>query len=244
MISFLKKFGRKSIKKSNICTMVVVAAGQATRMEGVDKILTMLNGDPVLVYCLRLFEKSERIHEVIIVTRKDLMVDLGKMCREFQLEKVSKIIVGGETRSESVLAGLQEVREDASLIGIHDGARPFLSENVLNEVLDAGLRTGAAVPAVSVTDTVKQGKDGLITKTLRRETLFSVQTPQVFEASLIQAAVQQAVEEKITLTDDSSAVERLGMKVTLTKGEYRNIKITTPLDLNIAEGILKQEEFS
>ena len=140
--------------------------------------------------------------------------------------------------SLEVLRGLREVREDAELIAIQDGARPFLTQEVLEEVLSKAEATGAAAPAIPVTDTIKRSENGLAVETLDRDTLFAVQTPQVFEAGLIKAAVQKAVEDGEVLTDDCAAVERLGMKVSLTQGSRENIKITTPLDLFLGEAIL------
>ncbi len=242
MIEFLKKFGRKEKNKTTICTAVVPAAGNASRMEGLDKILVELDGIPILVHSLRTLDACPYIHEIIIVTREDLMVPIGKMCREFSIEKVTKVLVGGKTRSESVLNGLRETREDADLVAIHDGARPFLSSELLEDLIHTGRRTAAAAPAVPVTDTIKEAADGLVKKTLEREQLFAIQTPQVFEINLIRGALEEAIKEKIPLTDDCSAVERLGMKVTLCKGAYQNIKITTPLDMSLAQGILIQKK--
>lgn len=241
MIKFLRKFGRKEKEKEQICTVIVPASGNSSRMEGLDKILVELDQIPVLAHSLKTLEHCALVQEIIIVTRQDLIVDIGKLCREFHIDKASKIMVGGKTRRDSVQIGLQEAREDANLIAIHDGARPFLSETVLETVLREGFRTGAAAPALPVSDTIKLAKNNLVEKTLPREQLFAVQTPQVFHKDLITTALQQAIEENIPLTDDCSAVERLGMKVTLTTGDYRNMKITTPFDLAVAEKILQED---
>lgn len=239
MVEFFRKFGKKEKQKENICTMIVVAAGKSSRMDGLDKVLVELGGKPILAHTLLALEQCELVHEIIVVTRDDLMVDIGKLCKEFQIEKATKVLVGGAERSDSVLVGVREVREDACIIGIHDGARPFVSEKLLSEVLTVAVRTGAAAPGIAVTDTIKRVKEGLVEETLPRETLVAVQTPQVFESSLIKGALEEVVAKKISVTDDCSAVERLGMKVTLTKGSKRNMKITTPIDLVIAEQILE-----
>lgn len=241
MIKLFRKLGRKEKEKQQVCSVIVAASGSSSRMEGLDKILVDLDGMPLLAYSLKTLNQCPLVSEIILVTREDLIVDLGKMCREFHIDKASKVMVGGKERRDSVLIGVLEAREDADLIAIHDGARPFLSTQVLEEVLREGRRTGAAAPAIPVTDTIKQGKNGLVEKTLPRETLFAVQTPQVFHTELIKTALQQAVEQNISLTDDCSAVERLGMKVTLTAGEHQNLKITTPLDLAVAERIVQGE---
>ena len=240
MAGLLSRLGRK--KSVHIWSAVVVAAGSARRMEGIDKVLTTLGELPVLVHTLRVFQQCPDIAEVIVVTREDLMVEVGSICQDFALTKVSKVIKGGKERIHSVQAGLSEVREDAELIAIHDGARPLLPPEVLEEVLHRAAQTGAAAPAVPITDTVKRSENGLAVETVDRSTLFAVQTPQVFQADLIRAAVQKALEDGEVLTDDCAAVERLGMKVSLTRGSRENLKLTTPFDLIVGEAILDARE--
>ena len=242
MTGFLSRLSRNRKQKAHICSAVVVAAGTASRMEGIDKILTTLGDLPVLVHTLRVFEDCPDIAEVVVVTREDLLVEVSRLCREFDLEKVSKVVVGGKERIYSVQAGLAEVRQDAELIAIHDGARPLLPPEVLQEVLDRGTATGAAAPAIPVTDTVKGAGGGVAPATLDRSPLFAVQTPQVFQADLIRAAIHQAAAEGAVLTDDCAAVERLGMKVSLTRGSRENLKLTTPFDLVVGEAILDARE--
>ena len=233
MTGFLSRLGRNRKQRTHIWSAVVVAAGTASRMEGIDKILTTLGDLPVLVHTLRVFEECPDIAEVVVVTREDLLVEVSRLCREFALEKVSKVVVGGKERIYSVQAGLAEVRQDAELIAIHDGARPLLPPEVLKEALDRGAATGAAV---------KRAEGGVAQETLDRSTLFAVQTPQVFQADLIRAAIHRAVEEGAVLTDDCAAVERLGMKVSLTQGSRENLKLTTPFDLVVGEAILDARE--
>ena len=236
-------FSRLSRKKPvHIWSAVVVAAGSARRMEGIDKVLATLGGYPVLVHTLRAFQQCPLISEVVVVTREDLLVEIADLCRDFALTKVTKVVKGGKERIHSVQAGLNEVREDAELIAIHDGARPLLPPQVLEEVLQTAARTGAAAPAVPVTDTVKRAQDGLAVETVDRSTLFAVQTPQVFQADLIRAAVHKALEDGEVLTDDCAAVERLGMKVSLTRGSRENLKLTTPFDLVVGEAVLAARE--
>ena len=245
-------FSRLSRKKPvHIWSAVVVAAGSARRMEGIDKVLAALGGYPVLIHTLRAFQQCPLISEVVVVTREDLLVEIADLCRDFALTKVTKVVKGGKERIHSVQAGLQEVREDAELIAIHDGARPLLPPQVLEEVLQTAARTGAAAPAVPVTDTVKRAQDGLAVETVEdglavetvdRATLFAVQTPQVFQADLIRAAVHKALEDGEVLTDDCAAVERLGMKVSLTRGSRENLKLTTPFDLVVGEAVLAARE--
>ena len=219
------------------CSAVVVAAGSSTRM-GRDKIMLELADIPVIVHTLRALEECQSIHEIIVVTREDLLVPVSKLCADYVLTKVRKVVVGGATRAQSVYKGIQEVSEQAKLIAIQDGARPLVSQDVLQEVIQAAGKCGAAAPAIPVKDTIKQAENGVVTETPDRSKLFAVQTPQVFEADLIRAALFKAVEDNLPITDDCSAVELLGMKVTLTQGADDNIKITTPADLVLAEALL------
>lgn len=237
MAGFLSLFTKKS--PAVTCSAVVVAAGSAQRMEGIDKMLVSLGEFPVLVHTLYAFQDCSAFDEVVVVTREDLLIEVGRLCRQYNLDKVTKVVVGGAERIHSVRAGLQEVRTDAQLIAIHDGARPLVPQQVLEEAVARARVTGAAAPAVPVTDTIKRAEDGLAVETVDRSALWAVQTPQVFEAGLIRAAVEKAVADGETLTDDCATVERLGMRVSLTAGSRENIKITTPFDLLLGEAILE-----
>ena len=229
---------RKKRPATPFCTAVVPAAGSSTRMEGQDKLLLELGDRPVLVRTLEALEDCPLIHEVVVVTREDLVVPVSRLCREHGLTKVTKVVTGGATRTLSVLSGIRSASPEAELIAVHDGARPFVTHTVLEEVIRKAAECGAAAPAVPVTDTVKRARNGVVEETLDRETLFAIQTPQVFEASLLKAALQKAAEEGVTLTDDCAAVERLGMRVSLTRGDRANLKLTTPTDLDLGLGIL------
>lgn len=229
---------RKRCPAAPFCTAVVPAAGSSTRMEGQDKMLLELGDRPVLVRTLQTLEACVLIHEIVVVTREDLVVPVSRLCRDFGLEKVTKVVTGGATRTLSVLAGIWSASPEAELIAVHDGARPFVTQELLEEVIRKAAECGAAAPAVPVTDTVKRAKDGVVEETLDRETLFAIQTPQVFESSLLKAALQKAEEDGVTLTDDCAAVERLGMRISLTKGDRANLKLTTPTDLDLGLGIL------
>ena len=224
-----------------VCSAVVPAAGRSSRM-GEDKVLLPLGDVPVLLRTLRALEECPYIHEIIVVTREDLLVPVSQMCKDAALSKVRKVVVGGETRTASVLAGLREVDPQAELIAIHDGARPLVTEEIISEAILKAARCGAAAPAVPVKDTIKRAVDGIVESTPNREELYAVQTPQVFEHGLILGALEKAETDGAELTDDCSAVERLGMKVALTVGSYENIKLTTPSDLAAAEAILERRE--
>lgn len=232
-------FWRKKKKTPGIlCSVVVVAAGSSTRM-GTDKLMLTLGGIPVIIRTLKAVEAAPSVDEIILVTREDMMVPLSQLCQEFALTKVTKVIRGGKTRTESVRLGTLEASGDAQVIAIHDGARPLVTTEVIESVIAQALESGAAAPAVPVKDTIKVARKGVVESTPDRASLFAVQTPQVFEASLIRAALQKALDDGAEMTDDCSAVERLGMKVVLTEGDVRNLKVTTPEDILTAEALLE-----
>ena len=236
MAGLLGRLFRRQRTPELRCSAVVPAAGSSTRMEGQDKLLLPLEEQPVLLHTLRALELCPYLAEIIVVTREDLIVPIGQLCRDAGLSKVRKVIVGGATRTHSVLAGLGE------LVAIHDGARPLVSQEVLETVMLRAAECGAAAPAVPVKDTVKRARDSLVEVTLERSELFAVQTPQVFQVDLIKAALVKALEDGAALTDDCGAVERLGIGVSLTQGDYCNLKITTPEDLAVAEALFAWRE--
>ena len=233
-------FFRKRKKEAGpSCSVVVVAAGSSSRM-GFDKVLADVGGLPVIVRCLKSFEKAPSVSEVVVVTRTDLVPEVARLCQDFGLSKVVKVIRGGEDRTQSARLGTLECASKAKFIAIHDGARPFVTVQVIEDAVAQAAVNGAAAPAVPVKDTIKAAHDGLVERTLDRTELYAVQTPQVFDGDLIRAALQKAVDDGVSLTDDCAAVERLGMRVALTPGDERNIKLTTPADLLIGE-ILSEE---
>lgn len=230
-------FKKRSGQRKLHCSAVIVAAGSASRMKGVDKIMAEIGGMPVIARTLSVFQNCDRIGEIVVVTREDLLVPVGEVCRQYGFDKVTRVVVGGADRSRSVQNGLNELGE-TDYVAIHDGARPFVSAEVLEETIHAAERSGAAAPAIPVTDTIKTAQDSLVTGTPDRSTLFAVQTPQIFDMDLICGALYHCIEKKIPLTDDCSAVEQIGKVVTLTTGERTNIKITTQFDLLIGEAIV------
>lgn len=230
---------RKKKRKRPLCGAVVAAAGNAVRM-GEDKILLPLGEEPVIVHTLRALSCSPLISEIVVVTRRELIVPVAQLCKDYGFDKVTKVVAGGATRLESVRIGTLELTTDPELIAVHDGARPFVTDEVIQAAVLQAEEYGAAAPAVPLTDTVKEvGPDGLTVRTVDREVLRAVQTPQVFQEGLLRAALQKALEDGAEITDDCSAVERLGMKVALTQGDPENIKLTAPADLVLARGILE-----
>lgn len=237
-MSIFTKFAKSG---QPICSAVIPAAGSSSRMGGTNKLMFELDGVPVLVRTLRVFDTCDSIHEIVVVTREDEVESVKSLCVSFGIQKISVVVAGGKTRTESVLNGVKATTKKADLVAIHDAARPFLSMSVLNECLSAAKTYHAAAPAVPVKDTVKEAEGNVVVKTLRRDRLSAIQTPQIFTRDLILAALSDAVDKGAEITDDCSAVERLGMSVFLTKGDYCNIKITTPEDLAFAKAILSME---
>ena len=224
------------------CSVVIAAAGASQRMEGENKLLLPLGGKPVLAHTLQAIDRSPSVREIIIAAREEDMVRFADLCKAWGITKPVKVVLGGKTRAESVLRAAMEANEDADLIAVQDGARPLVTPELIERVIEAARVNFAAAPAVPVKDTVKVAADGVVRGTPDRSTLFAVQTPQVFDAQLLRAALQSAVTAGVKLTDDSSAVERIGKEIYLTDGDEGNIKITTPLDLFLAETILEKRE--
>ena len=222
------------------CGAVIVAAGTASRMGGIDKVMAQLKGEPMIVRTVRTFQDCDAISEIVIVTRPDLIVPISQLCRE--MPKVKAVVAGGKSRQESVNLGLNALSDKVKLAAIQDGARPLITWQVIDRVVRAAQSYGAAIPCVPVKDTIKVGEGGVVKTTPDRATLFAAQTPQVFDFDLLRGALKKAEQDGYNVTDDASAVEYLGMKVKIVEGDERNIKVTTPMDLKIAEMLLEEME--
>lgn len=227
--------------KPTTCSVVVVAAGSSVRM-GEDKLYLSLRHMPVLARTLRALDACECVDEIVLVTRADRLEKAAELCREYSVSKISHIVAGGKNRCESALAGLTEIRRSAKIVLIHDGARPLVTEDIVKEVVHQAALYKCAAPAVSVTDTVKEAQEDTVLRTLDRNSLVAMQTPQAFWPDIIKAALTVAVREGKEYTDDCAAVEAMGVKVHLSQGSRENIKITHPLDLKTAEAILESRE--
>lgn len=236
--SKLSKAARKTLPLGK-CGAVIVAAGSASRMGGIDKVMAELRGEPMIQRTVRAFQSCDAVKEIVIVTREDLIRPITSLCAG--MDKVKAVVAGGKSRQESVWLGLNTLSKDVKLAAIHDGARPLISEAVIDRTIRAAHSYGAAAPAVPVKDTVKVVKGGLVLATPNRANLQAVQTPQVFDFDLLRGALKKAQEENASLTDDCSAVERMEMSVKIVEGEEKNLKITTPMDLKIAEMLLEEE---
>lgn len=242
MFPFFKK--RKDARRPR-CAALVAAAGSSTRMGGINKLLQPLDGIPVLIRTLQALQAAQRVDEIIVATRECDLVEIADLCRTYGISKCKKVIRGGESRAHSVMLAALEASEGTELLAVQDGARPLVTPALIDAVIHAAERCGAAAPAVAVKDTIKEtDSSGIVVRTLERSALRAVQTPQVFSADLLKGALQSALEQQIPITDDCSAVERLGKEVLLIEGEESNLKITTPGDLILAEAILQAREES
>lgn len=236
-ISNLTRVGRKALKLK-YCGAVIVAAGTASRMGGIDKVMAPLGGEPMIARTVRAFQECDAISEIVVVTREDLIVPIGKLTRD--MSKVTAIVAGGASRQESVHLGLNALSNKIKLAAIHDGARPFVTWQLIDWVVRAANSYGAAAPAIPVKDTIKEVQGFVVKNTPDRSALRAVQTPQVFDFDILRAALKKAKDDGAEVTDDCSAVERMGMSVKIVEGDERNIKITTPLDLKIGELLLEE----
>ena len=236
-ISKLTKPARKVLPLKK-CGAVIVAAGSASRMGGIDKVMAELGGEPMIKRTVRTFHESDVISEIVIVTRPDLIVPIMGLCAGF--EKVKAVVAGGKSRPESVHLGLNALSNKVKLAAVHDGARPLITWQVIDRTVRAANTYGAAAPAIPVKDTIKTVQGGIVKNTPDRESLRAVQTPQVFDFDMLRGALKKAVSEEAPITDDCSAVERIGLTVKIVEGDERNIKVTTPMDLKIAELLLEE----
>ena len=215
---------------------IVVAAGVSRRMAGVDKIFTLLGRRPLISYCLEALDRAPEVDEVVLVLSADRIAQGRRLVSEGGWSKVREVCQGGQRRRDSVGKGLERLSGHGWIV-VHDGARPFVTPGMVSRGLVEAAETGAAVAGVPVSDTIKS-VDGnrLVTETLRRDGLWAVQTPQVFRRRLLAEAHRSLAGD---FTDDASMVERMGIGVRVFQGMVRNIKVTTPDDLRIAEALLE-----
>ena len=222
------------------CGAVIVSAGSASRMGGIDKIMAPLGGEPMIVRTVRAFQECDAITEIVVVTREDLILPVTELCGGF--DKVRAVAAGGKSRQESVSRGLGMLSGKMKLAAVHDGARPLITWQVIDRTVRAAHSYGAAAPAVPVKDTIKTVQGGLVETTPDRNTLRAIQTPQVFDIDLLRGALKKAETDGAQVTDDCSAVERMGMKIKIVDGDEGNLKITTPMDLKIAQMLLEEQK--
>lgn len=237
MFPLIDKLFRKKEQTPPFCSAIVPAAGSSRRMGGENKLLASIGGAPVIGRTIQALESSPYISEIILAVREEDLLLMADICKAYNVSKPMKLVCGGESRMESVMAALRECDERAAFAAVHDGARPLVSRAVIDSTIERAFACGAAAPAVPVKDTIKVAVGNVVQHTPDRSTLYAIQTPQVFDIDLLSAALQAAADEKAAITDDCSAVERIGKEIYLTAGSYRNLKITTPEDLLLAEAI-------
>ena len=226
------------------CHAVVVAGGSSARMGGEDKLMAEIGGIPAFVRSLAAFEDCPSVKSVVLVARAERLVDYSSLIRQYGLTKVSKIVSGGDSRTDSVERGLAALPEGGEYIAaIHDAARPLVKPGDIEKCIAAARSYHAAALAVPVTDTLKKrGGNMMISETLDREGVFAVQTPQCFDAALIKGAYKKARDERYRATDDCALIERMGVGVFLCEGSRTNIKLTVKEDIFIANALFEARE--
>lgn len=238
-------FGMKKTQqptRAEYTCAVIPAAGTASRMGGENKLMLALGDIPVLIRTLSVFSACAEIDEIIIACRPADIIPYGKLIQDFGLTKVTNIVCGGENRTQSVLAGLRACPAHTTLVAIHDGARPLVTEDIIAHTLVVAKEHGAAAPVTPLKDSIKHIAQEKILSDVPRDSIAAVQTPQIFRYDLILQALTQATQSNLQYTDDCAAVEALGVCVHATHGSYENIKITTPEDIAIAEAILYRRD--
>jgi 2-C-methyl-D-erythritol 4-phosphate cytidylyltransferase len=219
---------------------IIVAAGRGTRMgPDIDKLFFEVAGQPVVAHTWAKFDSAASIDEVVIVVRAGLEQAFRDIGAKLSLKKSHRFAVGGTERQDSVWNGLQALSAGAEVVAIHDGARPCVSHELIEQTIRAARESGAAVAAQRVTDTIKQSDDGaIISRTVDRSKLWSVQTPQAFRVSVIRQAIATARERGLNLTDDTAACELITRPVKLVESKQPNPKVTVPGDLLFIESLL------
>ena len=230
-----------TVKDNIFVSAVIVSAGNSTRMGGINKQFLEINDIPVIAHTINAFDKLDVINEVVVVTRECDIADVKSLIEKYNLKKVSSVVPGGETRQLSVYNGVINTSDSADFVAIHDGARPLVSDKVIVNTLNNAFEFDAAATGVKVKDTVKVVDDNdNIVDTPDRTYMRFIQTPQIFKKSLYIDAVN-SVENSKNFTDDCMLIEAYGKKVKFVDGDYENIKITTPEDVELAENYIKRK---
>lgn len=219
---------------------IIVAAGDSRRM-GFDKLFAAIAGKPVIAHTIRAFERASSVDGIIVVAREDRHDEIKTMVRDENFKKVKSIIPGGKRRQDSVRAGLDHLESVMRYVAVHDAARPLVTPQQIDRVFEQCRIHGAAALAEPINDTLKRADaDLLVTDSVDRQELYAMQTPQIFERQLIAEAYRAVYTKNASVTDEVSAVERLGRKVALVLNDDFNFKITYPRHLPLAEFVLTQ----
>ena len=221
-------------------TAIIVAAGDSRRM-GFDKLFAAIAGEPVIAHTIRAFERARSVDGIIVVARDDRHDEIKTIVRDENFKKIKLIIPGGKRRQDSVRAGLDHLESVIRYVAVHDAARPLVTPEQIERVIEQCRIHGTAALAEPINDTLKRAAaDLLVTESVDRQELYAMQTPQIFARQLIEEAYRAVYAENASVTDEASAVERLGRKVALVLNDDFNLKITYPRDLPLAEFVLKQ----
>ncbi len=221
---------------------IIAAAGFGRRMKADrPKQLLALNGIPIIIHTIRKFDISRVIDYIIVTAPRESVIEVSELVKSAEFQKPVIVVEGGERRQDSVASGLNHLQPGTDIVAVHDGVRPFVSTDDIENAVRQAERTGAAVLAVPIVDTVKQVEKDVIDSTLTREHLVLAQTPQVFRTEILKQAFDRATKDEYYGTDESSLVERLGHPVAIVRGSERNIKITRPSDLSLARAFLEEE---
>lgn len=218
--------------------VIIVAAGSSSRMNGEDKQFLNIGGIPVIARTLLAFEKSSYISKIILVTREQSIKEMQLIAERYLISKLSDIVVGSDTRQQSVMCGIGRLDKNENKVLISDGARMFVTDRMIGDCVNALKTNEGCLCAVKVNDTVKDVKDGIVKDTISRDRIYLAQTPQGITVDIYKKAIEKLDITK--LTDDASVLEAIGAKVVIVEGDYKNIKITTPDDIKLAE-ILARE---
>ncbi|MEK4027362.1 2-C-methyl-D-erythritol 4-phosphate cytidylyltransferase [Pseudobacillus sp. FSL P4-0506] len=222
--------------------VIIPAAGRGTRMKAdKNKLLLLLNGRPVIIHTLEVFEQDPNCSGIILVVQPEETTMFSNLIHEYDVSKVKKLVPGGNERQQSVFNGLKEA-DQTGIILVHDGARPFITRPIISQLVEKATEEGAAIVAVPVKDTIKRVEGGVVAETVERSSLWSVQTPQAFRVPLIMQAHRQAQEDRYMGTDEASLAERANIRVQIVEGDYDNIKLTTPEDLVFAKAIIQKRK--
>jgi len=221
---------------------IIAAAGFGRRMKADrPKQLLALNGIPIIIHTIRKFDISRVIDYIIVTAPRESVMEVNELVKSADFQKPVIVVQGGERRQDSVASGLNHLQPGTDIVAVHDGVRPFVSTDDIENAVRQAERTGAVVLAVPIVDTVKQVEKDVIESTLTREHLVLAQTPQVFRTEILKQAFDRATKDEYYGTDESSLVERLGHPVAIVRGSERNIKITRPSDLSLARAFLEEE---
>lgn len=237
---YINSMGIRTPETGPYTSAIILAAGDSTRMKGVNKQLIPLCDVPTIARTLSAFETSIHVREVVIVTKKINFFKIADIIREFGFTKVTNMVSGGKSRQESAELGLKAISDKTQFIAIHDGARPLITAESIDNVIEDAYKTKASALACKVKDTLKIINDkGIVVSTPDRETLVAVQTPQVFDINLYRNALKLAADKETTFTDDCQLIEALDIPVHIVEGDYTNIKITTREDVIQAETYIR-----